>query len=57
MLTGELRSQIDAVWMTCTRWKKTSRHIIKLMVELNAPTAKDVICDPASGTCGFLVAA
>ena len=57
MLTGELRSQIDAVWMTCTRWKKTSRHIIKLMVELNAPKAKDVICDPASGTCGFLVAA
>jgi len=28
-----------------------------LMVELTAPTAKDVICDPASGTCGFLVAA
>ena len=27
------------------------------MVELTAPTAKDVICDPASGTCGFLVAA
>jgi type I restriction enzyme M protein len=27
------------------------------MVEMTAPTAKDVICDPASGTCGFLVAA
>ena len=27
------------------------------MVELTAPNAKDVICDPASGTCGFLVAA
>jgi type I restriction-modification system DNA methylase subunit len=27
------------------------------MVELTAPKAKDVICDPASGTCGFLVAA
>lgn len=36
---------------------RTPRHIIRLMVELTAPTAKDVICDPASGTCGFLVAA
>jgi type I restriction enzyme M protein len=36
---------------------RTPRHIIQLMVELTAPTAKDVICDPASGTCGFLVAA
>ena len=36
---------------------RTPRHIIRLMVELTAPTAKDVICDPAAGTCGFLVAA
>jgi type I restriction enzyme M protein len=36
---------------------RTPRHIIRLMVELTKPTAKDVICDPASGTCGFLVAA
>jgi type I restriction enzyme M protein len=36
---------------------RTPRHIIKLMVELTAPSPKDVICDPASGTCGFLVAA
>ena len=36
---------------------RTPRHLIRLMVELTAPTAKDVICDPASGTCGFLVAA
>jgi type I restriction enzyme M protein len=36
---------------------RTPRHIIKLMVELMAPSPKDVICDPASGTCGFLVAA
>jgi len=36
---------------------RTPRHIIKLMVELTAPVPKDVICDPASGTCGFLVAA
>jgi len=36
---------------------RTPRHIIKLMVALTAPTPKDVICDPASGTCGFLVAA
>lgn len=36
---------------------RTPRHIIQLMVELMEPTADDVICDPASGTCGFLVAA
>ena len=36
---------------------RTPRHIIKLMVELVKPTPDDVICDPASGTCGFLVAA
>ncbi len=36
---------------------RTPRHIIRLMVELIAPGPKDVICDPASGTCGFLVAA
>lgn len=36
---------------------RTPRHIIKLMVELTAPTPKDSICDPASGTCGFLVQA
>ncbi|HYD33553.1 MAG TPA: class I SAM-dependent DNA methyltransferase [Methylophilaceae bacterium] len=36
---------------------RTPRHIIKLMVELTAPTPNDTICDPASGTCGFLVAA
>lgn len=36
---------------------RTPRHLIQLMVELTAPTPKDIICDPASGTCGFLVAA
>jgi type I restriction enzyme M protein len=36
---------------------RTPRHIIQLMVELTAPAPKDIICDPASGTCGFLVAA
>ena len=36
---------------------RTPRHIIRLMVEMTAPTGKDVICDPACGTCGFLVAA
>ena len=35
---------------------RTPRHWIQLMVELIAPGPKDVICDPASGTCGFLVA-
>jgi type I restriction enzyme M protein len=36
---------------------RTPRHIIALMVELMEPTPKDIICDPAAGTCGFLVAA
>tara|TARA_B100001750_G_scaffold182834_1_gene151537 strand:- start:6694 stop:8172 length:1479 start_codon:yes stop_codon:yes gene_type:complete len=36
---------------------RTSRHIIQLMVDMTAPTPKDVICDPACGTAGFLVAA
>ncbi|HWT44366.1 MAG TPA: type I restriction-modification system subunit M N-terminal domain-containing protein, partial [Vicinamibacterales bacterium] len=36
---------------------RTPRHIIQLMVELAAPKPGDEICDPASGTCGFLVAA
>jgi len=36
---------------------RTPRHIIKLMVDMTAPTPKDAICDPACGTCGFLVAA
>lgn len=36
---------------------RTPRHIIKMMVELMAPNPDDVICDPACGTSGFLVAA
>jgi type I restriction enzyme M protein len=36
---------------------RTPRHIIALMVEMTAPAPKDIICDPACGTCGFLVAA
>ena len=36
---------------------RTPRHIIRLMVELMAPQPDDVICDPACGTAGFLVAA
>lgn len=36
---------------------RTPRHIIKLMVEMTAPTPKDIICDPACGTAGFLIAA
>src|ERR1044071_1649459 len=36
---------------------RTPRHIIRLMVEMMEPTATDGICDPACGTCGFLVAA
>ena len=36
---------------------RTPRHIIKLMVDMTAPTPQDVICDPACGTAGFLIAA
>ena len=36
---------------------RTPRHIIKMMVELMEPKPTDVICDPACGTAGFLVAA
>ncbi len=36
---------------------RTPRHIIELMVRMAAPTPKDVICDPACGTAGFLVSA
>src|SRR5664280_1240939 len=36
---------------------RTPRHIIRLMVEMRAPGPKDLICDPACGTAGFLVAA
>mgnify|MGYP002623819581 CR=1 FL=1 len=36
---------------------RTPRHIIRLMVDITAPTPKDKICDPACGTAGFLVAA
>jgi type I restriction enzyme M protein len=36
---------------------RTPRHIIRLMVELVAPQPTDLICDPACGTAGFLVAA
>lgn len=36
---------------------RTPRHIIKMMVELMNPGAREIICDPACGTGGFLVAA
>jgi type I restriction enzyme M protein len=35
---------------------RTPRHIIRLMVEMVAPKPTEVVCDPACGTCGFLVA-
>lgn len=35
---------------------RTPRHIIRLMVEMVEPKPTDVVCDPACGTCGFLVA-
>nr|WP_228125675.1 class I SAM-dependent DNA methyltransferase [Gluconobacter sp. Dm-44] len=36
---------------------RTPRHIIELMVHIMKPQPGDTICDPAAGTCGFLVAA
>src|SRR5690242_10273752 len=36
---------------------RTPRHIIQLMVAMTAPKPGDVICDPACGTAGFLIAA
>lgn len=36
---------------------RTPRHIIRMMVELMDPKPDEVICDPACGTSGFLVAA
>src|SRR5579859_3586931 len=35
---------------------RTPRHIISLMVEMIEPQPTDVVCDPACGTAGFLVA-
>ena len=35
---------------------RTPRHVIRLMVEMVAPQPTDVVCDPAVGTAGFLVA-
>jgi len=36
---------------------RTPRHIIKMMVDMVQPTKEDTICDPSSGTAGFLVSA
>ena len=36
---------------------RTPRHIIRMMVDMVKPQKDDLICDPASGTAGFLVAA
>ena len=35
---------------------RTPRHIIQMMVELMAPKPDEIVCDPACGTTGFLVA-
>ena len=35
---------------------RTPRHIIRMMVELMDPKADEIVCDPACGTSGFLVA-
>ncbi len=36
---------------------RTPRHIIKMMVKMMKPRLTDTICDPAAGTCGFLMSA
>ena len=36
---------------------RTPRHIIQMMVELVKPVPSDIICDPAMGSAGFLMAA
>lgn len=36
---------------------RTPRHIIRMMVDMMAPTPDDTICDPACGTSGFLLTA
>jgi type I restriction enzyme M protein len=36
---------------------RTPRHIIRMMVDMVQPTVEDIICDPSSGTCGFLTVA
>ncbi len=36
---------------------RTPRHIIRMIVEMMNPSPDEVICDPACGTGGFLVAA
>lgn len=35
---------------------RTPSHIIEMMVALLGPTPDDIVCDPACGTAGFLVA-
>src|SRR5882672_3655543 len=34
---------------------RTPRHIIRMMVKMVDPRPGDRVCDPAAGTCGFLV--
>ncbi|XKH57336.1 type I restriction-modification system subunit M [Citricoccus nitrophenolicus] len=36
---------------------RTPRHIIELLVAMRDPKPMEAICDPAAGTCGFLMAA
>jgi len=36
---------------------RTPRHIIRMMVDMAQPKRDDTICDPASGTAGFLITA
>src|SRR5207247_1447456 len=41
-------------WAHWTQFR-TPRHIIRMMVRMVGPRPGERICDPAAGTCGFLV--
>jgi type I restriction enzyme M protein len=61
VLTGDIRNQVDLLGKIASAGQngqfRTPRHAIGLMVEMMEPQPRDRICDPAAGTCGFLVAA
>lgn len=52
---GEEGSAFSRFMKGATFMIPTPRHIIKMMVEMVAPTVEDVICDPSAGSCGLLV--
>ncbi len=49
-----LLSKIATAGVNCQF--RTPRHIIRMMVDMMEPKADEIVCDPACGTSGFLVA-